>query len=127
MITQIKTIAGVQAFAHQLVEEGLTGGFHPDDPFTDYTQADGQPLYTAEEAATREVLLEQCFEICGDDVYEVIGRITLKGTPMESMFDEDHQERYEAFMKQIELGIKEYNPSPVANTAVREVLQARYN
>ncbi|MBC7568683.1 MAG: hypothetical protein H7319_02975 [Spirosoma sp.] len=127
MITQIKTVADVQTFAHQLVAEGLTGGFHPDDPFEDFTGDDGLPLYTTEEAATRNTLMEQCFDVCGDDVHEVIGRITLSGTPFESIFDKDHEERYNTFMQLVDLGIKDYKPNGVSSRAVKETVFASYN
>ncbi len=68
MITHIATVADVETFARQLVSEGLTDGFHPDDPFEEYARPDGEPLYSAEEAAFRNNLIEQCFEVCGDDI-----------------------------------------------------------
>ena len=127
MITAIKTVADVEAFARQLVSEGLTGGFHPDDPFSDYISATGEPLYSTEEAAHRDVLMEQCFDVCGDDVYEVIGRITLKDTPAESIFDETHERQYSEFMEQVETGERDYKPNGIGNRAVSEITQARYN
>ncbi len=127
MITEIKTITDVQEFAHQLVAEGLTGGFHADDPFEDFTDATGNSLYTPEEAAIRNVLIGQCFDVCGDDVYSIMGRITLKDTPAESIFDDDHEERYNTFTKLVELGIKGYKPNGVSSRAVKETLLAQYN
>ncbi|GAB3900011.1 hypothetical protein [Spirosoma agri] len=127
MITKITTIAEVEGFAHQLVTEGLNGGFHPDDPFEDYVNAAGKPLYTSEEAAIRNILMEQCFKVCGDDVYEIVGRITFKGTPFESMFDENHEQKYNAFMESVEKGEKEYKPNGVISRSVIEVVKATYN
>ena len=98
MITAIKSMADVQEFANQLVAEGLTGSFHPDDPFEDFTDATGNSLYTPEEAAIRDVFIGQCFDVCGDDFYSIMGRITLKDTPFESIFDSDNEERYNELM-----------------------------
>lgn len=127
MITEIKTVADVEAFAHQLVAEGLTGGFHPDDPFEDFVNSLGELIYTPEEAVVRDELMSQCFEVCGDDVYQIVGRITMRDTPFESIFDKDHNERYNTFMQLVELGIKEYKPNGVASRAVKETLAAQYN
>lgn len=127
MITEIKTVANVQEFAYQLVAEGLTGGFHPDDPFEDFTAVNGEPLYTPEEAAIRDSLMEQCFAVCGNDIYEIMGRITMRDTPFESMFDEDHQERYNTFMQLVELGVKKYESNGVSSIAIKEVVYSQYN
>ncbi|MGF7217074.1 hypothetical protein GGR92_003241 [Spirosoma lacussanchae] len=127
MISDIKSIADVQEFARQLVAEGLTGGFHPDDSFHDFVAANGSSLYTPEEAAVRNRLLEQCFEVCGDSVYEIIGRVTLRDTPFESIFDEDHQERYNTFMRLVELGVKNYRSNGIGSMSVREMVLAKYN
>ena len=52
-------------------EEDLN--FHPDDGFHTYINVtDGSRAYTKEQCEERERLLDQCFEIAGDDVY-VIG------------------------------------------------------
>ncbi|WP_208295682.1 hypothetical protein [Fibrivirga algicola] len=89
MLAQICNIEDVVEFANILVSEGLTGGFHPDDPFEDYILPNGEKLYSPEEAALRNKLIEQCFEICGDNIYAVMGRVTMKGTPNEGMFNEE--------------------------------------
>lgn len=127
MTTQITTCADVEAFARLLVSEGLCEGFHPDDSFEEYTHPDGTPLYSSNEARLRNELMEQCFEICGDDVYEIIGRITLKDTPSESIFDQNHEESYSQFNKLVSLGIRDYQPSGVSSRVVRETILSQYN
>ena len=50
--------------------EGLN--FHPDTPFSDYiAYADDKPTYTPEQCAERERLLDQCFDLAGDGIYEI--------------------------------------------------------
>jgi hypothetical protein len=74
MITEIKTIADVKIFAEQLVSEGVS--FHPDDDFEDYIDLQSKsPFYSPEQAAVRNRLIEQSFEICerkGADIYEIM-------------------------------------------------------
>lgn len=56
--------------SHFLHEENLN--FHPDTPFADYINYEnGEPTYTAEEAEQRDALVEQCFEVAGDRVYDI--------------------------------------------------------
>lgn len=120
----------VKAFSEVLVLEGLTTGFHPDTLFEDYINSKGEAVYTPEEAKLRNMIMEHCFEVCeneGTDIYEVTGRITLRGTPAETMFDDDHEEKYAEFMRQIEDGERTYSSVPISDVRVRELLQARYN
>ncbi len=73
MITEIKTIEDVQTFFKDLLAEDLN--FHPDDNFADYINHETkQPSYTEKEAADRNRLLTQAFEVCervGEDIYDV--------------------------------------------------------
>lgn len=76
MITEIKTLEDVKAFAEHLVNvEDLN--FHPDDDFKDYVKiGTEQPSYTAEEAEIRNKLMEQAFEVCErekKDIYDLMG------------------------------------------------------
>lgn len=124
------SIEYVKAFSEVLVLEGLTTGFHPDTPFEDYTDAKGQPLYTPEDARLRNIIMDHCFEVCEREkvcIYEITGRITLRGTPFETMFDPDHEEKYAEFMRKIELGEKTYAPNPIGDITVKEMFQAQYN
>lgn len=120
----------VRAFSEILVLEGLTMGFHPDTPFEDYINSKGEAVYTPEEAKLRNMVMEHCFEVCekeGADIYEVTGRITLRGTPAETMFDEDHEVKYAEFMRQVESGERVYNPSRVGDVTIKEMFQAKYS
>ncbi|RZK10572.1 MAG: hypothetical protein EOO46_10245 [Flavobacterium sp.] len=85
MLTEIKDIKDVEAFARQLVKEGVS--FHPDDDFNDYVFFDeNKPCYTREEADQRNLLMEQCFEVCekaGADIYATMLEISLKETGMD--------------------------------------------
>jgi hypothetical protein len=73
MIQEIKSIEDVKTFFRQLLAEDLN--FHPDTPFEDYINGETrQDTYTPEEAALRNELLNQCFDVCereGDDIYEL--------------------------------------------------------
>lgn len=44
-------------------------GFHPDDPAAEYVIA-GKPVFTTEEAAKIDALVEFTFSVLGDQVYE---------------------------------------------------------
>ena len=90
MISKISTLKDVTYLAEILkVEIGL--GFHPDDPFEDYINIKtGEATYKPEKAQLRNDLIEQAFNICrkkNKDIYEVKGRIIVRGTPQEGMFD----------------------------------------
>lgn len=85
MLTEIKTVKDVEAFAKQLIAEGVS--FHPDDDFNDYVFfKENKPCYTKEEAEVRNQLMQQCFEVCereGVDIYAVMLEVTLKETGMD--------------------------------------------
>lgn len=69
--TQIETPVDVQNFINYLLlEEKLN--FHPDTPFSDYVAyVDNKPTYTPDQCAERECLLDQCFALVGDAIYDV--------------------------------------------------------
>lgn len=80
MIQDIETIEHVNTFFEELLVEGLN--FHPDDPFEDYINYETkEPTYTEEEAAVRNNLLEQAFQVCeneGQDIYELCIEIFMR-------------------------------------------------
>lgn len=124
------SIEYVKAATEAFVLEGLTVGFHPDTPFEDYVDEKGNSVYEPGEAHIRNIMMDHFFEVCekeGVCIYEVTGRITLRGTPFETMFDEDHEVKYAEFMRQIELGERVYNPSRVGDVTIKEMFQAKYN
>lgn len=85
MIAQIKSTKDVEAFAKQLIDEGVS--FHPDDDFNDYIFfKENKPCYTKEEAEIRNHLMQRCFDVCekeGADIYSVMLEVTLKETSMD--------------------------------------------
>lgn len=85
MITRIITTKDVEAFAKQLIDEGVS--FHPDDDFNDYIFfKENKPCYTKQEAEIRNNLMQQCFEVCEKertDIYSVMLEVTLKETGMD--------------------------------------------
>ena len=85
MIKEIKNTNDVAAFAKQLIKEGVS--FHPDDDFKDYINLKTQkPSYAKAEAAFRNKLMEQCFDVCfkaDADIYAIMLEVTLKETGMD--------------------------------------------
>ena len=68
----IRNIDDVRAFFRMLLfEEHLN--FHPDDDFADYVKGSGDdtPLYDTQEIEERNELMRQCFDLLGDETYEV--------------------------------------------------------
>jgi len=84
MIKTIESLEEVVLFMKELVAEGLN--YHPDDDFEDYINMEtGVPSYTSEEAALRNKLNEQCFEVCeknNKDIYDISMEIFLIETGM---------------------------------------------
>ena len=82
MITEILTVPDVEKFMTQLVQEGTNA--HPDEDFNNYVNMEtGIPAYTPEQAAERNRLMDQCFDVCesaGVDVYSVMQGIFLTWT-----------------------------------------------
>jgi hypothetical protein len=124
------SIEYVKAATELFVLEGLTVGFHPDTPFEDYVDEKGNPVYEPGEAHIRNIIMDHLFDVCekeGVCIYEVTGRITLRGTPFETMLDEDHETKYAEFMRDVESGRRIYNPSRIGDVTTKEMFQAKYN
>lgn len=85
MITKIETADGVNAFAKQIIAEGVS--FHHDDDFNDFVNfKENSPTYTKEEADVRNVLMNKCFEVCekaGVGIYDVMLEVSLIETGMD--------------------------------------------
>jgi hypothetical protein len=75
----------VAVFMHCLIEESVNA--HPDTDFNDYVHVEtGAPTFTTEEAALRNVLMEQAFEVCGrnnEDIDSFMQEIFLKETGLD--------------------------------------------
>lgn len=75
MIKKIRSLNDVQKFAEELVREQVV--FHPDDDFAAYAhKGTGQLTYTADEAAMRNALMGESFDVCkrkNQCIYEVMG------------------------------------------------------
>jgi len=71
----INTLEDVKNFVHILMEEENLN-FHPDSSFEDYVHNDtGEPYYTEEQAAVRNALINDCFELgnrLGVDTHELM-------------------------------------------------------
>lgn len=82
MLTRITTMEEAGDFAVQILREGVS--FHPDDDFNDYVFfKENRPCYTADDAALRNRLMDECFALCekeGIEIYEFMLAITLKET-----------------------------------------------
>ena len=76
MIQAITNREDVEAFAQQLIAEGLN--FHPDDDFCDYINLETkESTYSESEAQIRNQLMDRCFEVCeaeGIEIYSVMGK-----------------------------------------------------
>jgi hypothetical protein len=87
MIKAINTLVDVAAFAKEIIKDGVS--FHPDDNFNDYVNfATNEQIYTDIEAERRNVLMNQCFEVCEKedmDIYDFMLEILLKETGMDSV------------------------------------------
>lgn len=71
MPSLIETRQHLRQFMHEVLGE-LGWGYHPDTPFGDYVNGDtGEPTYTAEQAAERDALQDQAFEVFGDALYDL--------------------------------------------------------
>ena len=67
----IHNVNDVRIFVDCLVEEENLN-FHPDIPFAEYVSLSlGTPVYTYEECLLRENLLDQCFALSSNDVYDI--------------------------------------------------------
>ena len=85
MIIKIETVDDVKAFAKQLIAEEVS--FHPDDDFNNYVNFKKNiSTYTREEADFRNGLMNQCFEVCekdGFDIYAVMLEVSLIETGLD--------------------------------------------
>lgn len=72
--SHITTIADVESFFHHLVDERKVN-FHPDDDFAKYISLDDKtPMFTDEEVAVYNRLMEESFDACeaaGADIYKL--------------------------------------------------------
>ncbi len=72
--SKIKTVDEVKEFFHHLVNERKVN-FHPDDRFEDYlSPRDGHNMFTLEECALYNHLMDESFEICeknNADIYAI--------------------------------------------------------
>jgi len=89
MITKINTSDDVASFAKQLLEERIN--FHPDTDFREYINLKSRKkTFTDNEALDRNKLMNKCFSVCnkeGIDIYEFMGKIFVKDTPFETIFN----------------------------------------
>lgn len=87
MITQIKTLKDVAAFAKQIISEGVS--FHPDDDFNDYIVfKTKEPCYSKQQAKDRNKLMDKCFQVCEKedvDIYSIMLEVSLKETGMDKL------------------------------------------
>jgi hypothetical protein len=80
MNTEIITINDVKKFAYQIISEGVS--FHPDDDFKDYIFfKEKGPCYTPEEAAKRNRLMEECFDLCEKNNVEIYAVMNIRENP----------------------------------------------
>ena len=73
----MQTISTKEDIVNQLLiwrDHKIGLGFHPDTPGSDYITKEGDPLFSAEQAAEYDSKIDKCFEICeelGLDFYEL--------------------------------------------------------
>ena len=66
----VKTIEDAKTVI-QWFENTLGGGFHPDTPIADYVNTGtGEQTYTDAEISRLQPLIDGCFDIMGDEVYD---------------------------------------------------------
>lgn len=54
---------------------------HPDDPFTDMVDIEGNAAFSIEDAMYLDIIMNKCFEYCDEnslDIYEIAGEIQVK-------------------------------------------------
>ena len=68
-IKKVNTVEDAKAFI-QWSEINIGGGFHPDTPFADYVKQDDSPTFTPDEVTMLQPLLDACFKLMGDNVYD---------------------------------------------------------
>lgn len=78
--SHIKTIADVKAFFHHLANECRIS-FHPDDNFTDYFYSNNVRIFSDEDAALYNRLMDESFDVCKKadiDIYDLAYEILTK-------------------------------------------------
>lgn len=45
--------------------------FHPDDDMCSYIYDTDEPVFSVEDAKYLNDIIEKCFDICGEDVYDI--------------------------------------------------------
>ena len=89
-LKKIESISDVKQFA-KLLKAELGLGFHPDDPFEDYINFQTREFtYSPKEAKLRNELIDQSFQVCTReqvDIYSVMGKVIVKGTPFKNCFE----------------------------------------
>ncbi|HEY4325116.1 MAG TPA: hypothetical protein VGN20_14060 [Mucilaginibacter sp.] len=85
MLTKLNDLRDVEEFIHTLVEEGVN--CHPDTDFEDYVHMEtGEPTFNEEEAALRNRLMNEAFDICeqeNTDLYSLMQEIFLIDTGLD--------------------------------------------
>lgn len=94
MLSQITTIEDVKVFTKMLVAEGTN--VHPDEDFRNYVNTEsGADTYTPEEAALRNKLMNESFQVCeesDEDIYNIMQEIFLVETGLDKYIPLPSQE-----------------------------------
>jgi hypothetical protein len=75
---EIKTEADARTFLSDCIAE-IGTGFHPDTPFLDYVNGDGEQVYTPGQAKTLDDMMDAAVEVLLDEVYTVAADMVLEG------------------------------------------------
>lgn len=70
----INNVKDVEDFLQSLYDEYALV-FHPDDPFDQYINKNGEVVFTKDESDYLDSVMERCFEVCeqnGTDIYEIM-------------------------------------------------------
>ena len=71
--SHITNVEEVKSFFHHIVN-GLGINFHPDDDFKDYVSyKTGERTMDDEQAEIYNLLMDEAFDVCGEEVYEIGG------------------------------------------------------
>ncbi len=93
MLTTVNSIEDVIAFTEELVTVENVN-LHPDTDFRDYINVDtGLDTYSADQAELRNMLMQQCFEICTREkanIYSLMHDIHLKSTGLDKLIPLSH-------------------------------------
>lgn len=79
---EIISVDDVNRFLKEVVDPLLGPSFHPDTPGDDYTNARGQRVFSDAEAATWDLMVEDCLNVCrlaGLDFYAVAYGVLVRG------------------------------------------------